>query len=89
MRLSMMLSGLALSLLAAPLLAADSPKAAVAEDKAQVLEEKVLQDAPPPKKTETITPTEVQAVDPAGQAADGRQHHVPGTHHLLGGKGCR
>jgi len=68
MRLSLMLSGLALSLLATPLFAADSQKAAVAEDKAQVLEEKVLQDAPPPKKTETLTPTEVQAVDPAGQA---------------------
>lgn len=68
MRLSWMLFGLSLTLLAGPLTAADSQKAAVAEDKAQVLEEKVVEDAPPPKKAETITPTEVQAVDPAGQA---------------------
>ncbi|MFJ4346267.1 cell wall hydrolase [Pseudomonas sp. NPDC089401] len=55
-------------LLAGPAQAADSAKAAVAEDKAQVLEQKVVEDAPPPKKSETITPGEVQAVDPAGQA---------------------
>ncbi|QXH33728.1 cell wall hydrolase [Pseudomonas muyukensis] len=58
-----------LSLLASPLLhAADSPKAAIAEDKAQALEEKVVEDAPPPKPQETLKPSEVQAVDPAGQA---------------------
>lgn len=68
MRLSWMLCGFALTLLAGPLNAADSQKAAVAEDKAQVLEEKVVDDAPPPKKQEKLTPTEVQAVDPAGQA---------------------
>jgi len=28
----------------------------------------VVEDAPPPKKQETLTPGEVQAVDPAGQA---------------------
>jgi len=56
------------ALLASPLHAAESAKAAVAEDKAEKLEKKVVEDAPPPKKTETITPGEVQAVDPAGQA---------------------
>ncbi|MEJ5862743.1 cell wall hydrolase [Pseudomonas farsensis] len=68
MRLSLLLSGVALALFAGSVAAADSQKAAVAEDKAQVLEEKVVQDAPPPKKQETLTPTEVQAVDPVGQA---------------------
>ncbi|MFJ4444949.1 cell wall hydrolase [Pseudomonas sp. NPDC089422] len=68
MRLSWMLIGLTTALLAGPLHAADSAKAAVAEDKAQNLEKKVVEDAPPPKKAETITPGEVQAVDPAGQA---------------------
>ncbi|MDD2090601.1 cell wall hydrolase [Pseudomonas guariconensis] len=68
MRTSSLLLGLTLALLAGPLHAADSPKAAVAEDKAQVLEEKVVEDAPPPKKKETLTPGEVKAVDPAGQA---------------------
>ncbi|MEX5360199.1 cell wall hydrolase [Pseudomonas guariconensis] len=68
MRTSSLVFGLTLALLAGPLHAADSPKAAVAEDKAQVLEEKVVEDAPPPKKKETLTPGEVKAVDPAGQA---------------------
>lgn len=68
MRLSWMLFGLSLTLLTGPLPAADSQKAAVAEDKAQALEEKVVEDAPPPKKQETLTPGEVQAVDPAGLA---------------------
>ncbi|WP_409287568.1 cell wall hydrolase [Pseudomonas guariconensis] len=68
MRTSSLVFGLTLALLAGPLHAADSPKAAVAEDKAQVLEEKVVDDAPPPKKKETLTPGEVKAVDPAGQA---------------------
>lgn len=49
MRLSLLLSGVALALFAGSIAAADSQKAAVAEDKAQVLEEKVVQDAPPPK----------------------------------------
>jgi spore germination cell wall hydrolase CwlJ-like protein len=60
--------GLASALLAGPLHAADPAKAAVAEDKAEVLEEKVVNDTPPPKKAETLTPGEAQAVDPAGQA---------------------
>ena len=68
MRLSWMVIGLTSALLASPLHAAESTKAAVAEDKAEKLEKKVVEDAPPPKKTETITPGEVQAVDPAGQA---------------------
>lgn len=68
MRLTWMVIGLTSALLAGPLNAADSAKAAVAEDKAQALEEKVVDDAPPPKKTETLTPREVKAVDPAGQA---------------------
>ncbi|GLO57875.1 hypothetical protein PPUJ20066_39110 [Pseudomonas putida] len=68
MRLSWMVIGLTSALLAGPLHAADTAKAAVAEDKAEVLEEKVVEDAPPPKKAETITPGEVKAVDPAGQS---------------------
>ncbi|MBO9549455.1 cell wall hydrolase [Pseudomonas sp.] len=68
MRLSWMVICLTSALLASPLHAAESAKAAVAEDKAEKLEKKVVEDAPPPKKTETITPGEVQAVDPAGQA---------------------
>jgi len=68
MRPSSLVFGLTLALLAGPLHAADSAKAAVAEDKAQVLEEKVLKDAPPPKKKETLTPSEVKAVDPVGQS---------------------
>ncbi|WP_060512306.1 cell wall hydrolase [Pseudomonas sp. NBRC 111124] len=67
MRLSWMVIGLT-ALLAGPLHAAESAKAAVAEEKAEKLEKKVVEDAPAPKKTETITPGEVQAVDPAGQA---------------------
>jgi spore germination cell wall hydrolase CwlJ-like protein len=63
-----MVIALTSTLLAGPLHAADSAKAAVAEDKAEKLEKKVVEDAPPPKKTETITSGEVQAVDPAGQA---------------------
>lgn len=68
MRLSWMVIGLVSALLAGPLHAADPAKAAVAEDKAEVLEEKVVNDTPPPKKAETLTPGEAQAVDPAGQA---------------------
>ncbi|QVM89126.1 cell wall hydrolase [Pseudomonas entomophila] len=68
MRHPWMLCGLLLALLAGPLGAADSQKAAVAEDKAHKLEEKVVEDAPPPEQQEKISPSEVQAVDPAGQA---------------------
>ncbi|MCE1006319.1 cell wall hydrolase [Pseudomonas monteilii] len=68
MRLAWILIGLTSALLAGPLQAADTAKAAVAEDKAEVLEEKVVEDAPPPKKAEKLTPGEAQAVDPAGQA---------------------
>ncbi|MBV4491768.1 cell wall hydrolase [Pseudomonas oryzicola] len=67
MRLFWILIGLAL--LSGPLDAADPAKAAIAEDKAARLEDKVVNDAPPPKKAETLTPAEAQAVDPAGQAA--------------------
>ncbi|AGZ35537.1 cell wall hydrolase SleB [Pseudomonas sp. VLB120] len=63
-----MVIALTTALLAGPLHAADSTKAAVAEDKAEALEEKVVEDAPPPKKSETLTPSEVKAVDPAGQS---------------------
>lgn len=69
MRPMWMVFGLALTLLAGPLYAADTGKAAVAEDKAQTLEQKVVNEAPPPKKSETLTPSEVKAVDPAGQSA--------------------
>ncbi|WP_027906687.1 cell wall hydrolase [Pseudomonas taiwanensis] len=68
MRLSWMVIALTTALLAGPLHAADSTKAAVAEDKAEALEEKVVEDSPPPKKSETLTPSEVKAVDPAGQS---------------------
>ena len=68
MRRYWMLLGLTSALLAGPLNAADPAKAAVAEDKAEVLEEKVVEDAPPPKKAEKLTPGEAQAVDPVGKA---------------------
>ncbi|MBC3501962.1 cell wall hydrolase [Pseudomonas sp. SWRI59] len=68
MRFSWMLIGLTSALLAGPVHAVDTAKAAVAEDKAEVLEEKVVEDASPPKKAETITPGEVKAVDPAGKS---------------------
>ncbi|MFJ4454792.1 cell wall hydrolase [Pseudomonas sp. NPDC089392] len=68
MRFWWMVIGLTSALLAGPLHAADPAKAAVAEDKAEVLEEKVVKDAAPPKKAETLTPSEAQAVDPAGKA---------------------
>ncbi|WP_406819001.1 cell wall hydrolase [Pseudomonas sp. KnCO4] len=67
MRLFWILTGLAL--LSGPVDAADPVKAAIAEDKATRLEDKVVNDAPPPNKAETLTPAEAQAVDPAGQAA--------------------
>ncbi|MFK0092240.1 cell wall hydrolase [Pseudomonas sp. NPDC090592] len=68
MRLACIVISLTSALLAGPLHAADTAKAAVAEEKAEVLEEKVVNDAPPPKKTEKLTSSEAQAVDPAGQA---------------------
>ena len=68
MRATWIVIGLTLTLIAGPLHAADTAKAAVAEGKAEVLEEKVANDAPPPKKTEKLTSSEAQAVDPAGQA---------------------
>ncbi|MBA6141693.1 MULTISPECIES: cell wall hydrolase [Pseudomonas] len=68
MRFSWMLIGLTTALLAAPLHAADPAKAAVAEGKAEALEEKVVEAAPPPKPAEKLTPSEAQAVDPAGKA---------------------
>lgn len=68
MRLSWIVIGLASALLAGPMHAADPTKAAVAENKAEVLEEKVVDDAPPPKKAETLSPSEAQAVDPVGKA---------------------
>ncbi len=68
MRLAWMVISLASALLAGPLQAADAARAAVAEEKAEVLEEKVLEDAPAPRKAEILTPGEAQAVDPAGQA---------------------
>lgn len=67
MRATWIVIGLTLALIAGPLHAADTAKAAVAEGKAEVLEEKVANDAPPPKKTEKLTSSEAQAVDPAGR----------------------
>lgn len=69
MRAQWMVFGLTSALLAGSLHAADTAKAAVAEDKAKVLEQKVVEQAPPPTKNEVLTPSEVQAVDPVGQAA--------------------
>lgn len=70
MRLPTIVACLVLAL-SSPLALAAESKAQVAEDKAQVLEQKavVQPDAPPAPKSKAITPTEVQAVDPAGQAA--------------------
>ncbi|RLU07873.1 cell wall hydrolase [Pseudomonas prosekii] len=63
---------LALSFFAGQVFADDQElKKEVAVDKAQVLEEKAADKgaaAPAPKKAETITQSEVQAVDPAGTA---------------------
>lgn len=68
MRASAIIFALFMALLAGPTLAADAPTAAVAEDKAEALEKKVVNDAPPPKKNEALTSGEVMAVDPSGQA---------------------
>lgn len=68
MRASAIIFALFMALLAGPTLAADAPTAAVAEDKAEALEKKVVNDAPPPKNNEALTSGEVMAVDPSGQA---------------------
>ncbi|MFQ6572016.1 cell wall hydrolase [Pseudomonas sp. UM16] len=70
MRLATIVTCLFLAFSAPQALAAE-PKAKVAEEKAQVLEQKavVQPDAPPAPKSKAISQTEVQAVDPAGQAA--------------------
>jgi spore germination cell wall hydrolase CwlJ-like protein len=71
MRLIWTATCLALTLLTGHVMADDqAQKKEVAEDKAQVLEQKAAEkgsDVPVPK-AETITTTEVQAVDPAGKA---------------------
>lgn len=72
MRLPWIAACLAATLLAGQVFADDQEqKKEVAVDKAQVLEEKAADKgstAPAPKKAETITQSEVQAVDPAGTA---------------------
>ncbi|WP_313455250.1 cell wall hydrolase [Pseudomonas sp.] len=55
--------------LACPVHGAEGASAAVAQDKAQVLEEKVVEDGPLPREAETLSPRDVRAVDPAGQDA--------------------
>lgn len=73
MRLDWIVACFALTVLAAPAFAADQDqkqKQEVAEDKAEVLEQKAAENpspAPAPK-SEAITQSEVQAVDPAGAA---------------------
>lgn len=72
LRLPWIATCLALALLAGQVIADDQEqKKEVAVDKAQVLEQKAAEkggEAPAPKKAETITQSEVQAVDPAGTA---------------------
>lgn len=71
MRLLWMVGGVLMVLLGSPAFAADpEPKAAAVENKAEVLEQKVADKAgaAPVPKVETITPSEVQKVDPAGKA---------------------
>lgn len=71
MRLLLVVCGVLMALLGGPAFAADAePKAAAVENKAEVLEQKVADKAgaAPVPKVETITPSEVQAVDPAGKA---------------------
>lgn len=71
MRLDWIATCLALTLLAGPVAAGDQEqKQQAAENKAEVLEQKAAENnnpAPVPK-AEAITPSEVQAVDPAGIA---------------------
>jgi spore germination cell wall hydrolase CwlJ-like protein len=70
MRLTSLFTGLLLTLLASSVLAADAtPQPEAVVSKAQVLEEKAAEkDGPtsPVPKSETITKSEAQAVDPAG-----------------------
>ncbi|MFJ2536998.1 MULTISPECIES: cell wall hydrolase [unclassified Pseudomonas] len=71
MGLKWLIGCFALTLLANVAMATDqAPIQAKAEEKAQVLEEKAADkvSAAPAPKSEAITPTEVQAVDPAGAA---------------------
>ncbi|MNH83225.1 Spore cortex-lytic enzyme precursor [compost metagenome] len=71
MRCNWIATCLALTLLAAPAFATDQEqKQKVAEDKAEVLEQKAAQNSSPAPapKSEAITQPEVQAVDPAGKA---------------------
>ena len=71
MRLDWITTCLALTLLAGPVAAGDQEqKQQAAENKAEVLEQKAAEnDNPAPvPKAEAITPSEVQAVDPAGAA---------------------
>jgi spore germination cell wall hydrolase CwlJ-like protein len=65
---SWMLIGLTSALLAGPSPPPTARRPPSPKTRPQVLEEKVVEDAPPPKKPRNITPTETQAVDPAGQA---------------------
>ena len=71
MRPLLVVCGVLMALLGGPSFATDAePKAAAVENKAEVLEQKVADKAgaAPVPKVETITPSEVQAVDPAGRA---------------------
>ncbi|CAI8909846.1 cell wall hydrolase [Pseudomonas donghuensis] len=70
MRLAILITCLALALLLADSAAAQN-QAREAEEKAQVLEQKAASNpyAPPAPRSQAITRTEVQAVDPAGAAA--------------------
>lgn len=71
MRLLLVVGGVLMVLLGGPAFASDpEPKAAAVENKAEVLEQKVADKvgAAPVPKVETITPSEVQKVDPAGKA---------------------
>jgi spore germination cell wall hydrolase CwlJ-like protein len=71
MRLDWIATCLAITLLAGPVFAADQEqKQKVAEDKAEVLEQKAAENPSPAPatKAQAITQSEVQAVDPAGVA---------------------
>ncbi|MBZ9783884.1 cell wall hydrolase [Pseudomonas sp. REP124] len=70
MRLPWITACFSLTLLVAPAFAADAEKQKVAEDKAEVLEQKAAEKSSPEPvpKTEAITQSEVQAVDPEGTA---------------------
>lgn len=72
MRCIWMVSGLLFALLGSQAVAAQTAQkpAAVVEEKAEVLEQKVVDKAgtAPVPKTQAITPSEVQVVDPVGKA---------------------